>query len=544
MDALLSGLQRPRAGTWITLGLVGAGAAGLFAWSVTESPAGCPSVDELQEEVWSSRRRAEVEASIRVAAPRRADEVWTMLAPMLDDYADTWARHHADACGVSADRTMTCLGRRRHAFTTLVEVLLEADASVVDRAPGATRRLPELQSCLDPQAAGGIPEPSDPAIRARVAELDARLTRVKTLEAAGRYRDAVHLAQATLADAEEVDHDPTTAFAAYRLGVVLVDAGRGDEAMPLLERAAFLALETGLDIVVAGAAIKLIARYAAHGDDEQVESWRRHAMAAIERGGLPQDVEARVHLELGAVAYAHTDFEAARTEAETAAKLYAASVGEEDPEYATAVNNMAGALFSLGEHDEALELMERSSAIRQRVLGPTHPMMQTSLSNLGSIAIQLDRLDEAERHLAQAREAYEADPTPHHMRHANLLLAEGALARRRGRFDDAVETILASLDASGRVGGPSSVVHDFRAHMQLVLVFTDARREADAVETADALVSSCEAIGACSDAHMLRAVTLAEFGRDDEARAARDRAQVLGPLDADLETSLAELLRQ
>ena len=58
------------------------------------------------------------------------------------------------------------------------------------------------------------------------------------------------------------------------------------------------------------------------------------------------------------------------------------ALGEKHPNYATALNNLAGYYASLGDYNKAVELGTMAMNIRKEALGENHPVYATSLSNL------------------------------------------------------------------------------------------------------------------------------------------------------------------
>ncbi|MBK6843234.1 MAG: hypothetical protein IPG88_13165 [Gemmatimonadetes bacterium] len=112
--------------------------------------------------MWDAARRAEVAAAIRGTGLAYADDTWERVARRLDDYAAAWVQQHGDACQATylrgeqspalLDRRMACLHRAHTELRTLVDVLVGADAPVVEHAAEATAQLPPLARCADIQA--------------------------------------------------------------------------------------------------------------------------------------------------------------------------------------------------------------------------------------------------------------------------------------------------------------------------------------------------------------------------------------------------------
>jgi CHAT domain-containing protein/Flp pilus assembly protein TadD len=79
-------------------------------------------------------------------------------------------------------------------------------------------------------------------------------------------------------------------------------------------------------------------------------------------------------------------------------------LGQEHPEYATSINNLAFAYCSAGEYAKAKPLYVQTLEIKRRILGEEHPSYATSLNNLATLYVSLGHYTKAEPLLAQALE--------------------------------------------------------------------------------------------------------------------------------------------
>jgi tetratricopeptide (TPR) repeat protein len=66
------------------------------------------------------------------------------------------------------------------------------------------------------------------------------------------------------------------------------------------------------------------------------------------------------------------------------------------------LNNLAGVYYAQGQYEEAEPLFKRAQAIRERVLGPNHPDLATSLETLSLLCRATKREKEAEELEARA----------------------------------------------------------------------------------------------------------------------------------------------
>jgi tetratricopeptide (TPR) repeat protein len=69
--------------------------------------------------------------------------------------------------------------------------------------------------------------------------------------------------------------------------------------------------------------------------------------------------------------------------------------GDEHPDVATDLNNLAVLLSAQGKYDEALELHYQCLGIQKRCLGEEHPRYAASLNNLAALLWSTGRSEEA-----------------------------------------------------------------------------------------------------------------------------------------------------
>src|SRR5262249_21495750 len=140
------------------------------------------------------------------------------------------------------DLRMTCLARRRDQLDALTNVLAGGDRETAAHAIDAVFALPDLAGCADAAAlTAAVPPPADAGLRAKVAALDRRLDRARSLQQAGQVPAALTEAQRAAADARTIDYAPARARALFRLGDIDSDAGDGRAAEASFFEAARLA---------------------------------------------------------------------------------------------------------------------------------------------------------------------------------------------------------------------------------------------------------------------------------------------------------------
>ncbi|MHC4051976.1 CHAT domain-containing tetratricopeptide repeat protein [Bradyrhizobium sp. 25ACV] len=281
--------------------------------------------------------------------------------------------------------------------------------------------------------------------------LAAESARLNALIGAGKYSEALPLAQAMVASLEK-DNGRDLSGALNNLGRVHAGQGRDDLAEPLYKRAiALMEKSLGLDnALVAAELTNLAALYQRQGRFAEAEPLFRRALAVREKA-LPRE-----HPDVGqslnniATLYAKQQRPAdAEPLFQRALVIYQKAAGPEHSAVATVLNNIGQVYRDLNRDADAEAPIKRSLAIREKVLGSDHPDVARSLNNLAGLYEHQQRYADAEplyrRALAIRERALGAD-------HPDTLTSTGNLAYFlyvSGRTADALPLADKTL-ASGR----------------------------------------------------------------------------------------------
>jgi eukaryotic-like serine/threonine-protein kinase len=294
------------------------------------------------------------------------------------------------------------------------------------------------------------------------------------------------------------------------------------------------------------------------------------AVATAERAPDPQEAGLTMALRrLGVVLRLRGDHAGAAEAFERALLAMAADGETGTVEHARVMIGLANVYLDLGRRDNAEPLMREALAIQERVLGPYHQDVSTTLMNLGimylqqrnaaaaepylrrsveidernlghdhpdlaysllnvGVAHQLEgRYDEAERVYRRAHSLWLTTLGPDHPNMANVLNNLGEAYWGQGKYEDAESSLVRAMELKGRTVGRDSpsMANTLKA---LGNVYRDQGRHADA----EALY--VEALG-IRDRHPVRPVELRELledyarlldrtGRDAEAAGLRRRA--------------------
>lgn len=289
---------------------------------------------------------------------------------------------------------------------------------------------------------------------AQKSEALALNAKIVELSRAGKYAEAVPLAQRQLEAAEKA-HGPVhrdVAAALNNLGQLYASLGRDAEAEPLYKRAiAIMEKAAGLDSAdIAAELTNLAALYQRAERYAEAEPLFRRALAIRERT-LPREHPdvgqalnnlATLHEKLGRHDQSEPLFKRALA-------IYEKAAGPEHPAVATLLNNIGQVDKVLGRYAEAEPMIRRSLAIREKVLGREHPDVARSLNNLADLYERQARYADAEplyRRAVAIRQAALGDDHPDLVISLNNL---ASLYQAEGRTADALP-IVQRLIGGGR----------------------------------------------------------------------------------------------
>ena len=490
MDALIDVLERP-ASLWTRAVPVIALVLGAVGWWSMSARAHdwCEGVDERTDEVWGPARRLEVQERFAAVQAPYARDVWRNVATELDRRAEEWALAQGEACAEQASapavaaRRMACLHRRLESLRSYTDLLLEADAGIVEHAIEGLEGIGDASDC---ERVRGAPMSHDAASDEARLELTSELARVDVYGDLGRFREAVEVARSARARAVTIGDRWLEAEAVYALGRALEDDGHPDEAEQAYHDAFAVALAAGHDEVVARAAMSVAVLVSQSERMQDARRWIEHAEGAVERLGegagrlAPQLENAR-----GRVAHLAGDFEAAREAFDHARRLREELVGADHPALASYLVNLGHALAELGRLEESAEAMQRAADLEERGYGPEHPRLATTLAALCATLSELDRADEAIARCTRAREIFQTTVGESHPRMGTTLTNLGNAYGRAGRYAEAIEAYEAARRNAEAIYGPDDgrtalvlnnlgVLHELRGEYEAALA--DHRR--------------------------------------------------------------------
>jgi eukaryotic-like serine/threonine-protein kinase len=464
VEALLDDpdVRRRKMMSWLG-GIAAVGAIVATAWAL-RAPDGvqvCDGAEDRLSGVWDAARREAVRERMLGTGVSYAQQSWSEVERQLDAYTTQWVRVHTEACEAThvmreqsdglLDRRMTCLGSRRTALRALVEVLVEADASVVQRAVQAAAALPTLELCSNAAALlAQVEPPVDPTTAAHVAEVREQLANARVLGGAGKYAEALELARQAGTIAEEIGYMPLVAEALAEIGSALESSGEYATAEEHLLRSAWEATRSHHDEALARAATRLVGvvgdRLARH---EEGLRWGELARAVLDRLGLEPLSHASVDTSLGNVLFRMGRYEEAREHYERAIAIRVDAKGEDDPILAGMHVNLGGVLYRQRHHDEAIAAFQRAQELATSRMGAEHPLVGTVLVSLGLVYNAREDYDQAQLHHERGISIFRATMGKDHPFLATAISNLGVTLQARKQHEEAKQRFEEALAMYG-----------------------------------------------------------------------------------------------
>ncbi|MDA9399350.1 CHAT domain-containing tetratricopeptide repeat protein [Bradyrhizobium sp. CCBAU 45389] len=286
---------------------------------------------------------------------------------------------------------------------------------------------------------------------AQKGDLATQGARINALISAGKYPEALPLAQAMVARLES-DNGRELSAALNNLGQVYAGQGRDDLAEPVYKRAiALMEKALGLDtVLIAPELSNLAAVYQRQGRFTEAEPLFKRALAVSEKNLSREHPDVGRALNNLATLYVKQEhFADAEPLFQRALAIYQKAAGPEHPAVATVLNNIGQVDRDLNRDADAEAPIKRSLAIREKVLGPDHPDVARSLNNLAGLYEHQQRYADAEPLYRRALAIRERALGPNH---PDTLTSAGNLAYFlyvSGRTADALPLAERTL-ASGR----------------------------------------------------------------------------------------------
>jgi tetratricopeptide (TPR) repeat protein len=527
MPTLLAALQPPmrrRRVVWAGLALGAVGVSAVLALGDDADPR-CSGARDRIEEIWNDAQEERVLASALASGREHAAGTSNRVAARLDAFVHAWAEQYQHACAIEADAAfdlrMACLRDARSELRATVELLVDADASAIDRTDRMLEELPDPSRCSDEERLADLPTPPAEDATA-VWTARGHLARARALHHAGRYAEAAGALDIVESEARSIGYAPLTTevlllrgevrselgdyaeaeaahvealrsalamgqidealrAATLLVGVVGIRQERAAEAEHHAERAWALlrenpdaAAEAELRAVTGG--LRTVqGRYA-----EAIEEHRKALALREQIHGMQSLQAASGHLSLGNALRKAGESEEATAEYRIALEIRSHTLGVDHPEVTAARNALANSLLVAGRYAEAEADYREVLARWQQTLGEHHPHVAGARNNLALTLSAQGKLEEAEvahrRAIAAAREALGVD----HPFVAGAQTNLGAVLMKLGRHVEAEAEHRAALELRLRTRGTE---HPLVAasHNNIALALAGQKRWREAV---------------------------------------------------------------
>jgi CHAT domain-containing protein/Tfp pilus assembly protein PilF len=289
------------------------------------------------------------------------------------------------------------------------------------------------------------------------------------LHNAGKYDEALPLVERALEIREKVlgaEHREV-ANAIHSAAILRWLKGDYAKAEPLFQRALMIR-EKSLGVEhpdVARSLNNLGILYKDMGEDAKAEQFYYRALDILVKSLGPEHLLAALPLVNLAILYSDRgEYAKAEPLYQRALTASEKAFGQEHPRVAMALNNLATLYRERGDFAKAKELHQRALDIRLKTLGPEHPSVATSLYNLGLLYTNADGYTKAEPLYQRALAIREKALGPDHPEVAKVLNNLAAILSYKGDYVKAESLYNRALVIKERSLGPDHP--DFAVSLQ------------------------------------------------------------------------------
>ena len=309
------------------------------------------------------------------------------------------------------DLRMGCLEGARGALRSLTDVLSSADDRAVIEAVNAAHALPPLERCADVAALRSVvPPPADPNVRAKVAEIETRLSQVKALSDTGKWTEARRQVVPLVDAARATTYEPLLAEALASRAWLELELGDRTAAKTSQEESVWIGLVAHRDDIAAESAAEMLGLADRSGGSQRdVERWDDLAQALIRRLGPGHErIAAWYHQNRGNRFYERGAFRQAEADYTLALSLKQKSLPPGHPDIAISLVAIANVRSDQGDGESGLSKADEAFAIVRSAYGEQSPFLTGFYASLGLALETLGRHEEAEAKLRSAVTAAEA----------------------------------------------------------------------------------------------------------------------------------------
>lgn len=413
--------------------------------------------------VWDEARREAVRASLVATAVPYAADTAIRIERDLDAYADAWTRGYRSACEATTlrgeqpadvmDLRMACLHEAKLALQAATNLLVDADARVVEKAQQVVGNLPTLERCANVEALGESLQPPNPRDAPAVEEIRVELARVNVLIEAGKYVEAEETALRLADRGRTIDYPPLHTEIWLALGVV----HKGNGFYAASETALKQALRSGLRLGQRHQAQSAAKWLVSVVGGSQMRASDGLGYAATAQGLLaPGDAKSAgdLHVSIGNAYLVQERHEEAEAQYMAALERLEEVLGPSHISLTLVRNNLAVTFANAGRYVDAEREHRRVLTLREEALGKHHPQVAVSRINLGMALVGQHRYEDAQREYRAALTLLSSAVGPEHPLIAKCRHNLAAVARFRGDLPLAESEGRAALELLLGLHGP------------------------------------------------------------------------------------------
>ncbi|WP_052556713.1 serine/threonine-protein kinase [Enhygromyxa salina] len=459
MEAMLAALDRDPAKRVRRFAALGVGVVGLatgllglaFGFGNTEDQVShCPALAQDIERHWNADRRADVEDAFSASSKPFADDAARRAISRLDGWSAVWGQSRVEICEATwvgeqsdelLDVRMYCLEQRARELDAMVDLFVEADDEIVERAVSAVHALSDPRACALVRETGEIDDRQlDNIAREQISQMELDLNRAFALASAEKYEESLPLQERVVARARELPHPRTLSRALYDQSQSQFETGKFELGEASLREGIELAAQLGDVEQEARAWIRLIF-YLGSQQHRFAEghAWTLAAGSALVRAGGSPKLEIPFEGAVAALELAEGHFEPAVEHFGRALNLARQEYGEIHPITIRIMMNYGSSVARIDAPKGEAEAVLLETVSRSKdAYGPNHPHLATAYYNLGNVYWVTDQTDKAEPAFRETLRIREQIGGPDAPNLANPLHALARIARNASRLEQAL----------------------------------------------------------------------------------------------------------
>ena len=356
----------------------------------------CAHADSTFAALWNDDEQKALATTFSTVATPYAAAVWPRVRSTVDRYRAAWTTDRTQTCqavlarsgpaAVASDEHIVCLDDRLREVRALLDDL--ASVKTTEGAFGglsAAASLPAVSLCDGAQhgaARGGAA--ADPA---RLETVRTALARADVLDHADRVMEAEENAAEAVDTARAMADDELLGQSLLKRAALANEAGHFGEAETFVRGGLVSAEVVGDDTLRAAllSTYVFVSGFGKH-DLPAARHWHDEALAILRRVGPNDHLEGSVRDNFGMVLWSQGHLDEALVESEAAV---AAIERISDPlNLSTTLGNLAIVQGARADYAAATQTFRRAVEVGDRALGPDHPVVMVSESNLANVLLE------------------------------------------------------------------------------------------------------------------------------------------------------------